>query len=94
MILSGPVWFPDELDEELPELFGKLLELLEELAELPDAEDMLPEEDGTLDSLPPQAVTPTAIAAAPAIFKNSRRLICFMVLLRFLPNPENGRFVF
>ena len=84
MILRISVWTPDELDEELPELLDELPNLLEVLGELTDDKDALTEEDGALGSIPPQAVKPTAIAVAPAIFKNLRRSICFMVFLRFL----------
>ena len=83
MILRVSVWAPDEPDEELPELVDELPNLLEALGELTDDKDVLPEEDGALGSIPPQAVKPTAIAVAPAIFKNLRRSICFMVFLRF-----------
>ena len=83
MILRVSVWTPDEPDEELPELVDEPLNLPEELDKLTDDKDVLTEEDGALGSTPPQAVKPTTIAAAPAIFKNSRRSICFMVFLRF-----------
>ena len=84
MILRVSVWAPDEPDEELPEPIDEPLNLPEELDKRTDDKDALTEEDGALGSIPPQAVKPTAIAVAPAIFKNLRRSICFMVFLRFL----------